>query len=111
MVRASQTTVGRDPTAPLLTWSSPRYEDRPPSLEIDLDVITEDVCGAACVILPPASWCWPLPANAIESTSPRAPSPFRITAGYFIVICEPRLPSTHSMVALRSATARLVTRL
>src|SRR4051794_13714434 len=111
MISASQTTFDFEPTAPLFTCSRPRYELRPPSLEMDFDVITEDVLGATCVILPPASWCWFLPAKAIDSTSPCAPSPFRITAGYFIVICDPRLPSTHSMVAFRSATARLVTRL
>src|SRR3954447_22064871 len=78
---------------------------------MDFDVITDDVFGAMWVILPPASWCWPSPAKAIESTSPCAPSPLRRTAGYFIVSCEPRLPSTHSMVAFLSATARFVTRL
>src|SRR6185437_15770973 len=108
---ASQTTREREPVAPGLTWIRPRYEAWPPFLEIDFDVITDEVLGAMWVILPPASWFWPWPAKAIESTSPCAPSPFRSTAGYFMVICEPRLPSTHSMVALRSATARLVTRL
>src|SRR5438309_1999625 len=29
------------------------------------------------IILPPASWCWPLPANATESTSPLAPGSIR----------------------------------
>ena len=33
------------------------------------------------------------------------------TLGYFIVSLLPRLPSTHSIVASRYATARLVTRL
>src|SRR5689334_15143889 len=81
------------------TLTSPRYEVRPPAFEIDLDVIVEVVLGAACTILPPASWCCPLPANATLSTSPLAPGSIRKTEGYFIVICEPRLPSTHSMVA------------
>ena len=40
-----------------------------------------------------------------------APSPFRITAGYFIVNFEPMFPSTHSTVALACATPRFVTRL
>src|SRR5918997_2134920 len=108
---ASQTTLDLAPWQPPFTCSSPRYELRPPSLEMDLDVMTELVFGAMCVILPPASWWWFLPANAMDRTSPCAPSPFRITAGYFMVICEPRLPSTHSIVAFFSATARLVTRL
>ena len=62
-------------------------------------MITEVVFGATWTALPPASWCWPLPANAIESTSPWAPSPISQIAGYFIVSFEPRLPSTHSIVA------------
>src|SRR5438034_1079015 len=48
--------------------------------------------------LPPASWCWPSPPKAIESTSPCAPSPSSQIAGFFIVSFEPRLPSTHSNV-------------
>src|ERR1043165_3595773 len=74
-------------------------------------MIVEDVFGAACTILAPASWCWPSPENAIERTSPLACSPMSQTAGYFIVTLEPMLPSTHSMVAPCWATARLVTRL
>src|SRR6478735_7671101 len=74
-------------------------------------MIVEDVCGAACTIFAPASWCWPSPANAIDSTSPLACSPTIQTAGYFIVTLEPMLPSIHSMVAPSCATARLVTRL
>src|SRR5438445_4284220 len=54
------------------------------------------VFGATCTHLPPASWCWPLPANAIDSTSPCARSPISQIAGYFIVSFEPRFPSTHS---------------
>ena len=37
----------------------------------------DDVCGAACTILAPASWCWPSPAKAIDSVSPLACSPIR----------------------------------
>ena len=84
---------------------------RPPPRATDLEMIVEDVCGARCSILAPASWCWPSPANAIESTSPLAYSPVSHTAGYFIVTLEPMLPSTHSIVAPASALARLVTRL
>src|SRR5262245_64596006 len=80
-ISASQTTFDLEPTAPFATSNSPRYEERPPSLEIDFDVITDDVCGATCTALPPASWCWPLPPNAIESTSPCAPSPISQLAG------------------------------
>src|SRR3954451_14261974 len=108
---ASQTTFDFEPVAPFATSSSPRYPARPPFFEIDFDVITDDVFFAVWTHLPPASWCWPLPANAIDSTSPCAPSPVSQIAGYFIVSFEPRLPSTHSMVAFASATARLVTRL
>src|ERR1043165_1513559 len=74
-------------------------------------MIEEDVCGAAWVIFAPASWCWPSPAIATESTSPLACSPVMTTAGYFMVTLEPMFPSTHSMVAPACATARLVTRL
>src|SRR5437763_7339187 len=73
--------------------------------------MVEEVYGARCSILAPASWCWPSPAKATESTSPLACSPIRNTDGYFMVTLEPRLPSTHSMVAPSSAFARLVTRL
>jgi hypothetical protein len=59
----------------ILMW--PRYEVRPPPLEIDFDVMVEVVFGATWIILPPASWCWPLPAKATESTSPLAPGSIR----------------------------------
>src|SRR6266496_2025142 len=108
---ASQRTVDFEPYAPSCTWTSPRYDVRPPPRATDLDTIEEDVCGAQCSIFAPASWCWPSPANAIESTSPLACSPISHTAGYFMVTFEPMLPSTHSMVAPASALARLVTRL
>ncbi len=61
--------------------------------------MTEVVFGATWTAFPPASWCWPAPPNAIESTSPWAPSPISQIAGYFIVSFEPRFPSTHSIVA------------
>src|SRR5213078_1783762 len=73
--------------------------------------MVEEVFGAACTILAPASWCWPSPANAMDSVSPLACSPSRKIAGYFMVTLEPMLPSTHSMVAPSAAVARLVTRL
>ena len=38
-------------------------------------------------------------AKATERISPRAPGSIKRTAGYFMVTLEPRLPSTHSMVA------------
>src|SRR5205807_6982822 len=91
--------------------SSPRYEPRPPSFEIDLAKMFDVVLGAAWMIFPPASWCWPLPAKAIDRISPWARSPIRYTLGYFMVSREPRLQSTHSTVASACATARLVTRL
>src|SRR5918996_5049756 len=108
---ASQTTFDFEPSAPFATSSSPRYPARPPFFEIDLDVITDVVRGATWTHFPPASWCWPWPANAIESTSPWAPSPSSQIDGYFIVSFEPRFPSTHSIVAPSYATARFVTRL
>src|SRR3954468_12729336 len=109
--RASQTTFDFEPCAPLATSSRPRYEERPPSLEIDLAKMFDVVFGAAWTFLPPASWCWPWPANAIDRISPCARSPMRQTPGVFIVSFEPRLQSTHSTVASVSATARFVTRL
>ena len=84
---------------------------RPPSFEIDLVSMIDVVSGAAWVIFAPASWCWPGPAYATDSTSPCAFGPVITTAGYFIVSFEPRLPSIHSTVASVSARARLVTRL
>src|ERR1700736_6529421 len=73
--------------------------------------MVEEVFGARCTILAPASWCWPSPANATDSVSPLACSPTSHTAGYFIVTLEPRLPSIPSIVAPSCATALLVTRL
>src|SRR5881392_1227342 len=108
---ASHTTLDFEPWAPLATSSRPRYELRPPSLEIDLAKMFEVVFGAAWMILPPASWCWSFPAKAIDRISPWARSPSRYTLGYFMVRREPRLQSTHSTVASSCATARLVTRL
>src|ERR1700750_3469229 len=108
---ASHLTVDALWWAPLCPSTKPRYEVRPPPRATDFDTIVEDVCGAACTILAPASWCWPSPANAIESVSPFACSPSRKTAGYFIVTLEPMLPSIHSMVAPSAHVARLVTRL
>jgi hypothetical protein len=46
-------------------------------LLIDLLMMRLVVFGAACTILAPASWCWPSPANAIDSVSPCARSPTR----------------------------------
>src|SRR5512134_2460744 len=89
---ASHTTFDFEPWAPFATCRRPRYPARPPSLEIDFEVITDVVRGATCTTLPPASWCCPLPPNAMESTSPCAPSPMSQTAGYFIVTFEPRFP-------------------
>src|ERR1043166_3021966 len=94
-ISASQTTFDLEPEAPFATSSSPRYPARPPFFEIDFDVITDDVRGAMWTALPPASWCWPLPANAIDSTSPCARSPRSQIDGYFIVSLDPRFPSTH----------------
>src|SRR3954466_7972474 len=108
---ASQTTFDFEPCAPLATSSRPRYDAGPPSLEIDLAKMFDVVFGAAWTILPPASWCWPWPANAIERISPWGRSPMMYTDGYLMDSFEPRLQSTHSTVASVSATARLVTRL
>ena len=52
-----------------------------------------------------------LPAKAIDNIVPLAPLPSRYTAGYFIVTFEPRLPSTHSIVAFSNARARFVSKL
>ena len=83
----------------------------PPRQATDLLMIEDEVCGAACTILAPASWCWPSPAKAIDRVSPLACSPMSQTAGYLHRHLEPMLPSTHSMVPPCCATARFVTRL
>src|ERR687886_2077396 len=108
---ASHLTVLLECDEPSKTCTRPRYEVRPPPRAIDFETIVEDVCGAACTIFAPASWCWPSPAMATLSTSPLACSPVMKTAGYFMVTLEPRLPSIHSIVAPSWHTARLVTRL
>jgi hypothetical protein len=108
---ASQTTLEREWCARFATLTRPRYEVRPPPRATDFDTMVEEVYGARCSILAPASWCWPSPANATERTSPLACSPMRKTDGYFMVTLEPMLPSIHSMVAPSSHLARLVTRL
>src|SRR6266702_440906 len=99
MSSASQRTVAFEPYAPSCTCTRPRYDVRPPPRATDLDTICDDVLGAACTIFAPASWCWPAPANATESTSPLACSPSSQTAEYFMVTLEPMLPSIHSIVA------------
>src|SRR3954464_6841939 len=111
MSRASHLTVDLLLVAPSWTWTSPRYDVRPPPRATDLLTMLLDVLGAACTIFEPASWCWPSPANAIDSVSPLACSPTSHTAGYFMVTFEPRLPSIHSIVAPSCAIARFVTRL
>src|SRR5262245_12831515 len=108
---ASHFTVDFEPWLPSSTWTRPRYDVRPPPRATDFEMTLDDVFGAACTILEPASWCWPSPANATDKVSPFACSPMSHTAGYFMVTLEPMLPSTHSMVAPSCAYARLVTRL
>src|SRR5579864_4774134 len=94
MSSASQRTLDLTPWQPSWTFTRPRYVVRPPPLLTDLLVMIDVVFGAAWIILEPASWCMPEFAYATESTSPRAPSPIRYTAGYFIVSFDPILPST-----------------
>src|SRR3972149_42171 len=74
-------------------------------------MMVDVVSGATWTIFAPASWCCPSEAIASDNTSPCARGPIRYTLGYFIVIREPRFPSTHSMTASSYATARFVTRL
>src|SRR3954469_8684122 len=108
---ASQRTVDLLWCEPGATPTRPRDDVRAPPRATDFEMIELDVYGALCTIFEPASWCWPSPANAIDSVSPLACSPIRYTAGYFIVTLEPMLPSIHSIVAPSSQVARLVTRL
>src|ERR1700688_3595890 len=110
-MRASQRTKLLACFAPSSTRTRPRYVDRPPSLEIDFETMVDVVSGAAWTIFAPASWCWPGPAYATESTSPDAFGPIRYTDGYFMVRREPILPSIHATCASASARARFVTRL
>src|ERR1700750_1989615 len=107
---ASHFTVERLLCAPLFTWTRPRQDVLPPPRATGLEMMVEEVLGASCSILSPASWCWPSPANAIDRASPLACSPVIHTDGYFMVTLEPMLPSIHSMVAPVSARARFVTR-
>ena len=37
--------------------------------EIDFETIVEVVFGAKCIIFAPASWCWPLPATAMDNVN------------------------------------------
>ena len=60
--RASQRTKLFDFLAPSSNLTRPRYDVRPPSLAMDLEMIVEVVSGAAWTILAPASWCCPAPA-------------------------------------------------
>src|SRR5688500_12284974 len=94
-ISASHWTWLLQPYAPSSTRTRPRYVVMPPSLLIDFDTIFDDVSGAAWTIFAPASWCWPGPAYATDSTSPVAFGPTRYTDGYFIVSFEPMLPSIH----------------
>src|SRR5947207_14118473 len=69
------------------------------------------VSSAAWIIFAPVSWCWPLLASAIDSTSPRDLRPFKTTPGYFMVSLEPILQSIHLISDSSWASPRLVTRL
>ena len=40
---------------------------RPSALATDLELIWEEVFGAQCTILAPASWCWPWPVSAADA--------------------------------------------
>src|SRR5260370_7808390 len=93
------------------TWTSPRYVARPVPTEIDFERMFDVVSSAAWIIFAPVSWCWPLLASAIESTSPRDLRPFKTTPGYFMVNREPILQSIHLISDSSCASPRLVTRL
>ncbi len=79
--------------------------------EMDFETTFDVVLSAAWIILAPVSWCWPSLASAMETTSPRAPSPFMTTPGYFMVSLDPMLQSIQRISAFSCATPRLVTRL
>src|SRR3954453_6171538 len=111
MSSASHFTVDFEPWAPSSTCTRPRYDVRPPPRATALEMIVEEVCGAECTILAPASWCWPSPAKATDSVSPEACSPSREQAGCFMVALEPRLPSIHPIRPPACTAVRLVTRL
>jgi len=53
---------------------------------------SREVCGARSPSSA-ASWCWPSPAKAIDSTCPWRASPIRNTEGTSSVTLEPMLPS------------------
>jgi hypothetical protein len=107
---ASQRTNDFARAAPLATLSNPRHVAWPPPLLIDLEIIVLVVSGAAWMILPPASWCWPEPAKATDRMSARALRPSRYTAGYLMVTFDPRFRCPFHGSAF-IPTARLVTRL
>ena len=62
-INASQTTFDLAFVAPFATSSSPRYPARPPSLEIDFEVIREVVFGARWTIFPPRVLMLALPGE------------------------------------------------
>src|SRR5438045_6972376 len=80
-------------------------------MEIDFEMMFDVVSSAAWIIFAPVSWCWPLLASAIDSTSPRDFRPFKTTPGYFMVRREPILQSIHLISDSSCASPRLVTRL
>src|SRR4028118_1515739 len=81
LTRISRGCAGRAPPAAPAPAAAPRHGVRPPPRATDLEMIELEVYGAACTILAPASWCWPSPAKATESTSPLACSPATQQAG------------------------------
>ena len=77
----------------------------------DNDVTYRQKYGAKCIIFAPVSCICPLPAPATVIQVPLACAPFKMQAGYFILVFEPTLPSIHSINPFSSTIARFVTKL
>ena len=94
-----------------LISTMPLYVAIPPSLEIDLDMIVEEVFLPMCMTFDPVSWFCHSPATAIPSKSVLLLCPFRIVHGYSMVVRDPRFQFTRSIYPLSSTIALFVLRL
>jgi len=111
IIRASHAVCVFEFFAPFAIFTSPLNVFIPEPLLMDFEIILLVVFGARWYIFPPVSCVCPSPANARDCTSPWAPSSISITAGYFILVFEPMLQSSHFISPFLYTFAFFVTRL
>ena len=89
-INDSQDTDNLDFLAAGITLSKLLNVAIPPSLDIDLELITDEVFGALCTTFKPVSRFCPCPAKEIPVYSILEFAPFKTDIGYNIETFEPR---------------------